>query len=70
MELARDQYFLQGSAIDLPKLASRWAEIAEELKIGVLYLSMSGGAAAKELAGGIQLLVNLDSTYEAQLAVV
>jgi hypothetical protein len=70
LELARDQDFLQGCAIDLPKLASRRAEIAEELKIRGLYLSMSVRAAAKELAGCIQLLVNLDSTYEAQLAVV
>jgi hypothetical protein len=70
MELARDQYLLQGGAIDLPKLPSRWAEIAEELKIGILHLSMNCGAAAEELAGGIQLLVNLNSTYKAQLAVV
>jgi len=70
MELARDQDLLQGGAIDLPQLASRGAEIAEELEIGLLYLPMSGGAAAKEFASGIQLLVNLNSTYEAQLAVV
>jgi len=69
-KLARYQNLLQSGAIYLSQLAPGGPQVTEELEVGLIHLSMLGGAAAEELASGIELLVNLDAAYKPQGTIV